>query len=435
MNHLTRRMFIRELGLAGGLAPFMAGLPSLAALPGSKQRLIFMFSPNGTILPAFWPDQEGEDFELKEILKPLEDYKSRMLLLKGICNKVKGDGDRHMRGMSCLLTGKELFPGNIQGGSDSPAGWCKGISIDQEIKNFFQGKPETRTRFGSLEFGVGVPDRADPWTRMSYAGPNQPIAPVDDPYQMFRKIYGGIQDREPLGSILDDIRGDLKRVQGHLSPEERPLLERHAGFVREMEISLERAKDKAYALEPVVLKDGVADDNDHIPELCRMQTDLLVNALANDMARVATFQFTKSVGGARMRWLGIDDGHHSLSHHEDNRQDSQEKLTRINVWFAEQIKYLVHKLEQTPEPGGEGSMLDHTTIVWANELGKGNSHSLDDIPFVLIGGGLHFKMGRSLRFDRVAHNRLLMALAHGVGHTLDHFGNPGLSAGGALPLG
>ena len=93
-----------------------------------------------------------------------------------------------MRGIGCLLTGTELFPGNIQGGSDTPAGWSKGISIDQEIKNFLQAKPETtRTRFGSLEFGVMVPDRADTWTRMSYAGPNKPLAPIDDPYQMFAK--------------------------------------------------------------------------------------------------------------------------------------------------------------------------------------------------------------------------------------------------------
>jgi hypothetical protein len=94
-----------------------------------------------------------------------------------------------MRGIGCLLTGIELFPGNIQGGSHTPAGWASGISIDQEIKNFLQPTRDA-TRFGSLEFGVMVPDRADTWTRMVYAGPNKPIAPIDDPYQMFAKLYG-----------------------------------------------------------------------------------------------------------------------------------------------------------------------------------------------------------------------------------------------------
>ena len=89
--------------------------------------------------------------------------------------------------MGCLLTGIELFPGNIQGGSDTPAGWAKGHSIDQEIRTFLQSKPETRTRFGSLEFGVMVPDKADTWTRMVYAGPNKPLPadrrPVPDVFQ------------------------------------------------------------------------------------------------------------------------------------------------------------------------------------------------------------------------------------------------------------
>src|SRR5690606_28130918 len=153
----------------------------------------------------------GENFTLKRILQPLEPFKNQLLVLKGISNKIRGDGDGHMRGMSCLLTAIELFPGNIQGGSDTPAGWPSGISIDQELRNYFQSKPESRTRFGSLEFGVAVPNRADPWTRWSYAGPNKPVAPIDDPYQMFEKLYGEMKDKETLGSILDDLRDDFKR--------------------------------------------------------------------------------------------------------------------------------------------------------------------------------------------------------------------------------
>src|SRR5210317_2180502 len=133
--------------------------------------------------------------QFKRILKPLEPWKNRVNVLHGLSNRIGGDGDRHMRGMSCLLTGTELFPGNIQGGSDTPAGWASGISIDQEIRNFLQAREETRTRFGSLEFGVAVPDRADPWTRMVYAGSNKPIAPVDDPYQMLNKLYGQMKDQ------------------------------------------------------------------------------------------------------------------------------------------------------------------------------------------------------------------------------------------------
>src|SRR5690348_16994018 len=213
MNSLRRRDFLKHAGISAAALPFLVGLPSLglAAPARPRQRLIIIFSPNGTIPPAFWPDEAGEDFTLKEILSPLESFKKQMLLLHGVCNKVRGDGDNHMRGMSCLLTGIELFPGNVQGGSDTPAGWASGISIDQEIKNHLQADPETKTRFGSLEFGVMVPDRADTWTRMVYAGPNKPIAPVDDPYQMFAKLYGDQKDREALASVLDELTDDLTR--------------------------------------------------------------------------------------------------------------------------------------------------------------------------------------------------------------------------------
>ena len=174
----------------------------------------------------------------------MEPYQDRLLTLHGICNRVRGDGDSHMRGMSCLLTGIELFPGNIQGGSHTPAGWASGISIDQEIKNFFQSRPETRTRFGSLEFGVAVPNRADPWTRMVYAGPNKPIAPIDDPYQMFAKLYGRLQDQESLTSILDDVQDDLQQgPRGRSAREDRQLLEEHETFVREMEQELQAASE------------------------------------------------------------------------------------------------------------------------------------------------------------------------------------------------
>jgi hypothetical protein len=161
-----------------------------------------------------------------------------------------------------------------------------------------------------------------------------------------------------------------------------------------------------------------------------MQIDLLVNSLRSDLTRVATLQYTNSVGQARMRWLDIEEGHHDLSHEPDSNAAAQEKLTKINHWYCEQLAYLVRRLQETPEPGGEGTLLDHTTIVWTNELGKGNSHTLDNIPFVLIGNGLNFRMGRAMRFDRVPHNRLLMDLAHAFGHEIDTFGKPEFCSGG-----
>jgi hypothetical protein len=201
-----------------------------------------------------------------------------------------------------------------------------------------------------------------------------------------------------------------------------------------MEQDLQSANTANLLFPPPALEQGVALDNDGIPKISTMQADLLVNAFANGMARVATLQYTNSVGQARMRWLDIHEDHHGLSHEPDNNATAQEKLVKINIWLCEQLAYLAKKLDAIPEPGGQGTMLDNTTIVWTNELGKGNSHSLDNIPFVLLGGGLGFKTGQAMQFDNVTHNRLWLSIAHGFGHHIPTFGHKDFCDGGALGL-
>ncbi len=437
MTHCpTRREVLRRLGIGTAALPLVWNLPSLCLggqePQGRKRRLVVMFSPNGVIPPTFWPDEEGKLKTFKPSLQPLEPFRDRTLVVHGICDKIRGDGDNHMRGMGCLLTGVELLPGNIQGGSDTPAGWANGMSIDQAIRNRLQSDPATRTRFGSLEFGVLVPNRADTWTRMVYGGANKPLAPISNPYQMFNRLYGRVKDRESLRSVMDDLQDELRAVSRRLSSADRQLLQEHSTFVREMEQEL-RSSDTAateHAAPPI--EQGVKEDNDQMPRICKLQTELLVNAFRGDFARVATLQITNSVGNARMRWIDISESHHELSHNPDSDKVSQDKLTRINRWYCEQLAYLAKRLAETPEPSGGGSLLDNTLIVWTNELGKGNSHTLDNIPMVMVGGGLDYRMGRSLKYPKVAHNRLLLALAHGMGCDLKTFGNPDYCGDGPL---
>jgi hypothetical protein len=374
--------------------PFLLNLPSLgfANQTKRKQRLVIMFSPDGIVPPTFWPDEEGTGFTFKESLTPLEPFRDRTLILHGVCDKIRGDGDGHMRGIGCLLTGVELFPGNVQGGSDTPAGWSSGISIDQEIKNTLQAAPD----------------------------------------QMFNKLYGRTKDRESLKSVLDDLQDDLRKVEAVVSVEDRRLLNEHASLVRELELELKDGETRDVDHAVPELEAGVKTENDNIPHISKMQIDLMVNSFAGDFARVASLQFTNSVGQARMRWLGIDEGQHDLSHKPDSDHDAQDKLTRINKWYCEQLAYLAKRLAETPEPGGGGSLLDNTMIVWTNELGKGNTHTQDNIPFVCVGNGLDFQMGRSVKFKKVPHNRLLMSLAHGMGHRIERFGNPNYCGDGPL---
>ncbi|QEG23068.1 DUF1552 domain-containing protein [Mariniblastus fucicola] len=434
-KQLSRRDALKTLGYSAAMLPFV--MPTLARAKTANtaapiQRLIIMFSPNGTVQDQFWPETQGADFELKKILEPLAQFKESMLVTHGIHNKVRGDGDSHMRGMSCLLTGAELLPGNIQGGSHTPAGWAGGISIDQEIRNFLQSQESTKTRFGSLEFGVAVADRADPWTRMCYAAPNKPVAPDSNPYSMFEKMYGRGKNDALVRSVLDDIAGELKQFSKSLGSEEKVMLDEHVTYVRKMEQDLESAAAQMLDVAAPELPSGVSVSESNMPQIAKMQMDLLVNGFANDMNRVATLQYSNSVGGTRMKWLGFPEGHHQMSHDPDLKVESQEKLTKINHWYAEQLHYLVKQLAETKEPGSDRSLLDGTLIVWGNELGKGNSHTLDNIPFLMLGNAPGFKLGRYKDFGGVPHNRMLMSLAHAFGHNIETFGKPELCVDGPL---
>ena len=438
-SKIFRREFLRG---AGSFALAFPGLSSWHGLnwaipdlhSGKKKRLVVMFSPNGMVREGFWPKTEGSDFEMDQVLKPLETLREKTLVVHGICNKVRGDGDNHMRGMSCLLTGNELFPGNIQGGSDKPAGWAKGISIDQEIKRFLQANQATSTRFGTLEFGVRVPHKADPWTRMVYAGPNQPIAPIADPYRMYEKMYGNVKDRENLLSVLNMVREDMQLSGGRVDEQDRHLLQAHGKYIGQMEQELENRDEPSYLAAPVELPKNVGNSDDDMPTLSKMQIDLLVNGFENDLNRISTLQYTQSVGQSKMKWLDISEGHHTLSHDPDGKKVTQDKLRRINTWYCEQLAYLCKKLETTKEPGTNESMLDNTLVVWTNELGHGNSHTLDNLPMVLVGGGFGFEMGRFAKVKNVTTSRLWMAIAHAMGHQIDSFGLANLCKEGPVKL-
>ena len=356
-------------------------------------------------------------------------------MLHGVCDKVRGDGDNHMRGIGCLLTGIELFPGNIQGGS-AHAGRLGQRHLDRpgdQEPSASQTRRRAR-RFGSLEFGVMVPERADTWTRMVYAGPNKPIAPIDDPYQMFAKLYGRVKDQETLKSVLDDVQDDLKKVERR-GQRRGPPAARRARHVRPRDgagAAAAESQDVGHAVPE--LEPGVKHDNDNIPRISKMQIDLMVNSFAADFARVATLQYTNSVGGAKMRWLGDRRRAPRAVARARQQREGQDKLTKINRWYCEQLAYLAKRLAETPEPGGSGSLLDNTLIVWTNELGKGNSHTLDNIPVRAGRRRARLPDGPLAEVPKVPHNRLLLSLAHGFGHEIKNFGNGDFCAGGPLSL-
>lgn len=235
-------------------------------------------------------------------------------------------------------------------------------------------------------------------------------------------------------SVLGLVQQDIEATKKAVDVRDMKLLNTHKDFVGQMGEDLANSGNQKFAAPPIELPRNVANIGENMPELSKMQIDLLVNGFANDLNRVSTLQFTKSVGGERMKWLDVQEGHHQLSHNPDDNKDTQEKLRRINTWYAEQMAYLCKKLEETKEPGTEQSLLDNTLVVWTNELGHGNSHTLNNLPFVMVGGGFGFEMGRYAKVESVSTTRLWLAIAHAMGHQLESFGLADLCKEGPVKL-
>jgi len=416
-------------GAGAAALPLLTSGGSRAA-NGFPDRFIVFFSPNGTIPNEWRPDGGETDFTLRRILAPLERHRDKLLILDGLDMRSTsaGPGDGHQKGMGHMLTGRELLPGDVGGGCDScaPVSWASGISVDQQIANQIAGD----TAFRSLELGVRCGNSSNVWTRMSYRGASEPLPPEDDPYAVFERVFGELTG-DPFGlerrlamrqSVVDYLHQDYGDLQSRVAREDSLRMEQHIDGIRDIERRLSSGALGASCVAPDLGGRIDTGDSDNMPAVGQMQMDMTAMALACDLTRVVSIQWTKSVGGAPSPWLGISDGHHGISHEGDGNADAVEKLVQINTWYAEQYAYLLDQLASIPE--GDGTLLDNTCVLWINELGKGNSHTRNDVPIVLGGSaGGYFRTGRCLRYDDTPHNDLLVTLTNAYGVEQDTFGD------------
>lgn len=437
----TRRQFLRDMGIGAGVGLGTMSLPLLGARSSSAaeypKRFVVWFTPNGSIRENWRPTGGETDFALSTILEPLAPHRDHLLVLDGIDMRStsEGPGDGHQKGMGHMLTGVELLPGDTGGGCDScpPVSWASGISIDQLIANHIgEG-----TRFRSLELGVKVSSNSNVWTRMCYRGASEPLPPENSPYDLFERVFGEI-DADPFGlerrralrqSVVDFANEDFQRIRARLSASDLERFESHVEGVREVERRLESAGALGAACEAPLLGDRLdATATENVPTIGQLQMDQAVMAMACDLTRVVSIQWTQSVGNLSFPWLGMSDRHHDLSHEGDGNSSAIDKLTRINRWYTEQFAYLLEKMKSIPE--GEGTMLDNTCIVWVNELGRGNSHSRNDLPILMAGSaGGYFRTGRYLSYDSRPHNDLLTTLAQAYDVPVESFGDPDHNTG------
>ncbi len=446
-THLSRRR------LLGGLGALSVALTSPVwrsatvfgqdANQPAARRFIGIFSANGTVASDFFPAGTAADspLTLGRILAPLEAHRDKLLVLKGLhMNSTVEDelgvpsankpGGPHMKGPGAMLTGGSLLPGSFTG-SGGPAGWADRISVDQAIAQ----RIGTTTQFPSLEFGVRI-EGQEPLRVISYRGANQPNTAVDNPFQMYSRIFANadlsaaelarrIAERR---SVLDFLKDDLARLQARVNAEDRARLEAHLGGIRSIEQRLDGTAVACTPLEMPAQFDTRAMEN--YPTVGRLQMDLMLLAHTCGMTRVSTFMWANADSWQYYPWIGVNEEHHELSHAGDDDAVSSEKLVTINTWHAEQVAYLVNELALRREVDGS-AMLDNTLLLWGNEIGAGNTHTYRNIPWLLAGGaGGALRTGRYLQYPDLPHNNLLVSACHAMGMTdVTSFGIPGVCTG------
>ena len=398
------------------------------------KRLVIFFSPNGTIYEKWKPSGGETNFTLNTILKPLEPYRDKLLILDGLdmVSSNFGIGDGHQRGMVHGLTASELNPGPFKGGGDAgTAGWASGPSVDQVIAKHLGVE--------SLDLAVLASGKTN-WSRMSYDGSDKPRDPYEDPYVVFDKIFGNLvanpndleKTRFLRQSVLDHVREDLNKLEKGMPAEERAKLQSHLAAVTSLEKKLDPKGSLGGFCNPVKESNKLDHKaNANYPKMIELMIDNAVMALACNLTQVVGIQCNKAVGGVQMKWIGVDEGHHGLSH-EDNGSADVPPLIKINTWYAEQFAYLLKKMSEVKE--GDGTMLDNSVVFWTNELGDGNTHARRQMPYVLAGGCAGtFKTGRYLQYPKgTPHSKLLVSLCNAFGINTDTFGTKKVEKG-ALP--
>jgi len=422
-KHLSRRTILRGVGTALALPWLDAMMPAAKAAKSTAAapavRLAFVYVPNGIIPGAWTPTAEGTNFEFTRTMKALEPFRDHVTVVSGLAQingRALGDGaGDHARAGATWLTG--VHPKKTEG-----AGIHAGISADQVAAKEF-GKS---TQFASLEIGLESPSLAGGCdsgyscaysNTISWRGPTTPNPVEINPRAVFERLFGEGDSTDPKarmknfkeqGSLLDYITGDIDRMETNLGPRDRGKLTEYLDSIRDVERRIQMAEEQNDSMKvPLIERPaGVpAEFEDH----AKLMMDLQAIAFQADLTRVITFMLAREGSDRSYRQIGISDGHHPLTHHQ-NDPEKIEKVTQINTYHVKMLAYYVEKLRATQD--GDGSLLDHSMILYGSSICDGNAHTHHDLPLVLVGGAAgQLKGGRHLRYPKeTPMNNLLLTI-------------------------
>ena len=428
---IPRRAVLRGLGatvslpLLDSMVPAFTALAQTAAKPVNRFGVVYV--PNGMIMQQYLPSGEGADYELSPTLSPLAPFRDQTLVLTGLnCFPTPGrPGGAHAKASTRFLT--HVSPPVSETVLDA------GPSVDQILAQ----ETGRYTQVASLELSMEAADTAGACdtgfacaytNTLCWKSANTPLPMQSDPRVVFQRLFGDSASTDPgeqaerfrqRKSLLDSVTEEVARLQGALPQGDRVKLVEYLEAVRDVERRIQIAESQMDQEVPRVEQpQGVpADWEAHL----RLMFDLQVLAYQVDLTRVTTFMLGREHSGMTYSQIGVPDAHHPISHHQQE-PDKVAKIAKINAYHVEMFTYFLEKLRATPD--GDGTLLDHATLIYGAGMADSNSHSPINIPIVVAGGGAGtLKGGRHLVFKEERLANLHLTLMDHMGVRLDQIGD------------
>lgn len=414
---ISRRTVLRGLGAVVALpwleamtspAPLIAGVTNRVAINRPPLRMGFLYVPNGMHMPDWKPQGPGDrEFKMQSIMEPIAEFRDKMNIFSGLSlrgAKALGDGGGdHARSVAAFLTG--AHPKKTHG-----ADIRNGISVDQVAAD----KIGHLTRLKSLELGTEASStggRCDTGysclytSNVSWRTDTSPLSKEVNPAAVFERLFGtegndmtprSLAKREARRkSILDFVHGEAKSLSGYLGATDRRKLDEYLYAVRDIERRLAASEKLENSDEDISDYPRPVGVPREFGEHVKLLFDMMVLAFQTDSTRIASFMYANAGSNRSYRNLSVPDGHHNISHH-GNSQEKQQQISKINQYHMSLAHHLISKLDSIKE--GDGTLLDNSMIIYGSGIADGNSHSHDDLPIAMFGGGGGtIKTGRYIR--------------------------------------
>jgi hypothetical protein len=430
-KHLSRRTFLQGAGVTIALpflesmVPAATPLQKTAAASGVRTRFGAIYYPHGATMDKWTPKGDGSNFEFSEILEPFKPYRDSINIISDLSHpQAYGGGSatsNHTRSAAAYLSGA-----NAKSGTSA----YLGITMDQLAAQ----KIGQDNAMPSLELGIEDPSLScgDGLScayrdTISWQGPTSPLPMQNNPQVVFERLFGdGSTDalrrarREQSLSLLDSVMGEVNSLNKKLPAGDRSRVEQYLNDVREIERRIEKAGQQLSGdLNVPPAPTAIPKDfEEHI----KLMFDLWVLAWQADITRITTLLMAKELSNAVYAKSGIRDAFHILSHHS-NLRENMDKFAVLNRYHSTIFVYLLEKLKNTPD--GDGSLLDHSLVLWGSAMSDANQHNHAPLPIVLAGAASgKLKGGRHIRNPKdTTMSNLLLAMLDKLNVHVDHFGD------------